>query len=125
MVLYHKSKLGVAHTIEHVALTQAAAGLLTIKALIAAKVIYLHELVGSIDTGDGTIKVSYDDDGAATNEVDIIEDMGWDVATNCPIPIVSFRKDLSFCPQTIAGKQLTLTTTGGAFKGYAIISYET
>lgn len=102
-----------------VALTQAGAGLLTILALEAAKVIRLHALVLTMDTAAGTLKVSYDDDGAGTNEVNLTGVMALPLNGGVNIP---FNANPSGCLKTAAGKQLTLTTTGGAVKGYAIVS---
>jgi len=101
-----------------VELTQAGAGLDTILAAVPGKTIRLHALVGTLDAA-GTIKISYDDDGAATNEVDLSGAMP--LAKNGGIPI-HYVKDPHGCLATDVGKELTLTTTVGKFFGYAIVS---
>ena len=101
-----------------VAINQAAAGRTTILALEAAKVIYLHALVGTMDVA-GTVIIYYDDDGAGTNEVALTGNMAFAATGGVVIP---FTANTNGCLRTASGKQLTIVTTGGAFDGYAIVS---
>jgi len=101
-----------------VKIDQGAAGITTILALEADKVIYLHALVGTMDVA-GTVTISYDDDGAGTNAVTLTGNMPVAATGGMVIP---FTADTHGCLRTATAKQLTITTTGGSFDGYAIVS---
>ncbi len=102
-----------------IVISQSAVGRTTIMALEADKVIRLHEFVVSGNPG-GTYYIAYDNDGAGTAEVALTG--AYPIGTNGGIPI-PFRAHPDGCLKTVAGKQLTVVSAGGAkLFGHAIVS---
>ena len=83
----------------------------------SGKIARLHGLV-LVAAAAATVKISYDDDGAGTNEVDLTGAMS--LALNGGL-VIPFEPSPEGCPQGIASKFLTLTPSA-AVDGYAVVS---
>ena len=99
-------------------ITQAEPGRLTLLAGVEGKVARLHELVVGANPA-GTFYLAYDDDGDGANEVALSG--AYPVAANVPF-ILPFKAHPDACLKTLAGKYLTLVSTGAKLFGHAITS---
>jgi len=102
-----------------VPISEAALGVADLGVGASGEVVRLHELMVTM-LGQGTIAVSYDDDGAAGSGVVALSG-AFPIGAGGGVPI-AWRKDPDGCLAAAADKHLTVTfgTTGGS--GYAIIS---
>ena len=93
------------------------AALMTLLNPAAGQIARLHELV-VVGAAATTVKISYDDDGAGTNAVDLTGAMSF--ALNGGV-VVPWRASPDACLQGPADKFLTLTPSA-AVDGWAVVS---
>jgi len=110
-------------TFERISIAQGSTpAALTINQATGDKYARLHALIGTVHSA-GTLKVHEDSDGAGSNPADLCGAMTLSTNTLCPI---QFNAHPEACLVTSAiNYYLRITTSGGAFNGYAIISTAT
>lgn len=105
-------------TFSCVAIQQAAAGFVLLKAKAFGKTLRLHALVGTMDA-DGTLRI---DEATADDGTGAVGLSGIMPLANKAGAVVPFNADARACLATTAGNSLGITTVTGGFHGYAVVS---
>jgi len=100
---------------EQVQIDQQAAGSTTLRAAADSKVCTLHRLFGTL-SANGTIMIEESDGTNLTGPMQVLADAG-------PFEIGP-AENPKFNLKTETGQGLVLTTTGGTFQGFAMVSYD-